>query len=165
MVFVTSRLITGREKFLPVFIWRFIMGIVISMLVRNWKPIVTGIIILSLCGALIGFGMRYQSLKDKEKVLYGQISTLESEIKDKEELIAAKEHKIQAITESANKTQKALENYIKLNRSLQEQKNKIQCKYNEALERINNEKIPVNESGSISEPYVIVPAGMPTSVP
>jgi hypothetical protein len=136
------------------------MGGIALFLLRNWKIIAVGIVIAGLVSALIGFGMRYQSLKDSKDTLQSQITNLEATIQHKNISIKDRDDSIFLLNNANEKREKDLNRYMQLYKNLQKNTDIVQKKYNEMLEKINNAKIPIMD-GVIVEPYIVIPSGVP----
>ena len=122
--------------------------------IKYWKPIAISIIAITLVSALIGLGIHYQALKGKQEVYVLDVKRLEQVIEaSKNENISLKETIIQL--------KKTNDNYVLLLSEIQRNRTLIQSHYNLYMEKIKNAEIPLNNKGTLSQPYVVIPSGVP----
>lgn len=136
------------------------MGGIGVILLRNWKPIAVGLIILSLCAALIGFGMRYEGLKSDRDAAIALVDGLEETISKRNDDIKVRDDRILILKTANNKQKEELKIYIKLLDKIQVSKNDLETRYNELMEIINDQVIPTTD-GSVTEPFIVIPGGVP----
>lgn len=126
----------------------------VSFLARYWKHIAGILIVIALCGALIGVGMKYSNaLKDAEMAEL-KMKQQRMAIQQREQIIASLETQISYLQEDDRK-------YRQLIAEIQKTRGIIQTKYDEILGAIDDIEIPVGEDGTVTDPYIVIPNGVP----
>lgn len=134
---------------------------IVSFILKNWKVILGTVIFIAIIGVGIGAGIHYKGLVDNKAVMTSQLEKKDVELKNLSDDIKAKDAQIDTLVIGKDKAEKDNSEYVKTIARLQKSRNDIQGKYNELLERINNVKLPLNDKGTLSEPVVLIDAGLP----
>jgi len=112
-----------------------------------WKLILIGLTIIAILVTGFVFHAKYKNA-------LSEVETLKKDIKiEKLEVV-----RLTASLKDANESNTM---YIDTLGKIQTEKNRIQFKYNELMERIRNAKLEVDKNGTIANPYTVIPGGVP----
>lgn len=121
---------------------------------NTWKIIIIAIIVLILAGGLIYTGVKYQSA-------IGQVETMQETLNSNKKDLESKDREIRNLTANLTDMEKNNGHYVETITKIQMEKNRLQIRYNELMEKIRNAKLEVGKNGVIAAPYVVIPAGVP----